>query len=258
VPGAYNPKLYQFGLAPESEVEQAAGSAWFDGRQSALVLAPDSQFGQRMVKYFTNYWKTLGGKVLAAKTYPYHSQDLAAPVKSLLSAQPAADTGAGNFVFLVADARDARQIVPELNAQGAGTLPVYALSHVHSGKADPAQDQDLRGLIFCDIPWLLNPNEGGALSAHALESQIAETPPDVVKLIALGLDAYRLLPELERFRADALYRFPGGTGNLSLQSGNRIQRQLECAQFENGQLQLRGQAPLLQPGPSPAPTPLTP
>jgi outer membrane PBP1 activator LpoA protein len=141
-------------------------------------------------------------------------------------------------------------------AAGAGVqLPVYATSHVFNGKLDPQTDQDLNGLIFCDMPWLLNPNDGGPLSASALQSQIQQTPPDVVKLIALGLDAYRLVPELDRFRTDPQYRFAGATGSLSLQSGNRLQRQLECAQFEGGTLQPRGIAPLLQPG---TPAPATP
>jgi outer membrane PBP1 activator LpoA protein len=250
VPGAYNSKLYQFGLTPEHEAEQAAGSAWFDGRQNALVLAPNSALGQRMVKHFTAYWKSLGGKVLAVKTYTHHGQDFSTPVKNLLAGQSSMESSTGSFVFLVADAKDAKLIVPQLAAQGGSTLPVYALSQVYDGKQDP----ELKGVIFCDIPWLLNPDEGGALSARALDSQIQQTQPEVVKLIAMGLDAYRLVPVLDRFSTDSLYRFPGATGNLSLQSGNRFQRQLECAQFENGQLQLRGQAPMLQPAAPTSPT----
>jgi outer membrane PBP1 activator LpoA protein len=247
---AESPGVYQFGLTPEHEVEQAAGSAWFDGRQNALVLAPATQFGQRMIRHFTDYWRTLGGKITAVKTYPYHGQDFSAPAKSLLEAAPPAATPApnGNFIFLIADGRDARLLLPQINSSQGGQIPVYATSHIYSGRPDPQASQDLNGVIFCDIPWLLNSADQGPLSARSLEPQIRQTPPDYVKLVALGLDAYRLVPELERFRADPQYRFPGATGTLSLQAGNRIQRQLECAQIENGAIQPRGAAPLLQPG----------
>lgn len=246
VPTAQHAQLYQFGLVPEQEVEQAAGSAWFDGRQNALVLAPATTFGQRITKAFTNYWKSLGGKISASKTYPQHGTDLAGVVKALLPNPTAPESAGGNFVFLIADSRDARTLMPLLNALDPG-LPVYATSHVYNGSVDPQGDRDLKGLVFCDIPWLLNPDEGGPLSARALAPQIQQTPPDYVKLIALGVDAYRLLLDLNRFKTDSFYRYAGLTGNLSLQSGNRFQRQLECAQFEEGGLQLRGQAPLLSP-----------
>lgn len=257
-PDAQSPQVFQFGLTPEHEVEQAAGSAWFDGRQNARVLAPASQFGQRMVKHFSGYWRNLGGKITAMKTYTYHGQDFSAAVQGLAGNMPAAaapDTGAASppsgadFVFLIADTKDVHQILPLIAANpGLQPLPVYATSHVYNGKPDAQADQDLNGLIFCDMPWLLNPNEGGSLSARALESQIQQTPPDYVKLIALGLDAYRLVSELDRFKQEPQYRFAGATGSLSLQSGNRLQRQLDCAQFQYGSLQPRGIAPLLQSG----------
>jgi outer membrane PBP1 activator LpoA protein len=256
--GAGNERLYQFGLTPEQEVEQAAGSAWFDGRQNALVLAPNTPFGQRMVKHFNSYWRGLGGRIVASKTYPHHGQDFTAPVKDLLGAASStmaqaattipAPAAAGDFIFLIADTRDAHLILPQIAANQGGQIPVYATSHVYNGKTDARTDPDLNGLIFCDIPWLLSPSDGGPLSVQALESQIRQTPPDYVKLIALGLDAYRLVPELDRFGSDPHYRYPGATGTLSLQPGNRFQRQLECAQFEGGHLQPRGTAPILQPG----------
>jgi outer membrane PBP1 activator LpoA protein len=253
-PGTANPQVYQFGLTPEHEVEQAAGSAWFDGRQNALVLAPATQFGQRMTKHFERYWRTLGGRIAAVKTYPHHGQEFSAAVQGLIAALPSGSiqdaATDGSFIFLIADARDAHLILPQITSSQGGQIPVYATSHVYNGKADPQADQDLNGLIFCDIPWILNANDGSALSARALDAQIRQTPPDYVKLIALGLDAYRLLPELEQFRVNPQHRFPGATGTLSLESGNRVQRQLECAQFEGGNLRQRGIAPVLQPGAS--------
>lgn len=232
-----NPRLFQFGLTPEQEVEQVAGSAWFDGKQSALLLAPDTPFGKRLSQHFDRYWQSLGGRLLATRKYPQSGGDLV----SLTQEVPA---GSGDaFIFLIADPRHAQVMVPR--AVGTG-LPVYATSHVYDGKSGEPANQPLDGVIFCDMPWRLDPSQGGVLSARSLESQISKMPSDSVKLVALGLDAYRLVPELSRMKADPDYRYAGATGTLAIQSGNRVQRQLECARFVGASPQRRGIAPLLK------------
>lgn len=243
-------KLYQFGLTPEQEVEQSAGSAWFDGRQSALVLAPASSFGQRMISHFSTYWKSLGGRVAAVKTYPPGGNDFTASVQGLL--QAAQGQAPADFVFMIADPRDARLLKPQLDTQQIGALPVYATSHAYSGRGDASLDQELNGVIFCDAPWLLNTNDTGPLSRQALQGALQQTPETYTRLIAMGVDAYNLAPRLSQMKASPQTRYNGATGTLNLQAGNRIQRQLHCAQFEGGALQPRGIAPLLQPGANPA------
>jgi outer membrane PBP1 activator LpoA protein len=266
VPEAERDNLYQFGLNPEEEVEQAASSAWFDGRQNALVLAPASTFGERLSNHFNQYWRRLGGKILAIKTYSPRDKDYAAPIKDLLaraSLAPAnvnsapigealaAETSAApqtaDFIFLVADAQSARLIQPQFNFFGAGGIPVYAISHVFSGKRTTNLDEDLSGVIFCDIPWLLRDDDNGPLAKTNLQGLWQKTPDTFIRLIAMGIDAYNLLPRLSELRDHPHSRYAGATGSLSIQPGNRIQRQLECAQFEQGALRLRGPAPYLQP-----------
>lgn len=232
-----NPRLFQFGLTPEQEVEQVAGSAWFDGKQQALVLAPNSAFGKRLSQHFDSYWQSLGGRIIATRQYALHGGDL----PSLTRDVPAISGSA--YIFLIADPKDAQAIVPKAMATG---LPVYATSHVYDGDGSETANQALDGLIYCDMPWLLNPGEGGALSARAMDSVIRKVPPDSVRLVAMGLDAYRLIPELSRMRADPDYRYAGATGTLTVQAGNRVQRQLECARFAGASPHRRGMAPLLR------------
>lgn len=261
VPGVEMSQLYQFGLNPEDEVEQAAGSAWFDGRQNAWVLAPSTPFGQRMVSHFSQYWKQFGGKIAAIKTYAHHGDNNESVVKDLIAkANPPATAGSpvanADFVLLIADNRDAKVLAPLLAYADGSRIPAYSTSHVYNGNpAMQASSPELNGIIFCDIPWLLNPDAGQSLSARSLSAQIGQVPGEYVKLIALGLDAYRMLGELGNFQTSSQYRFDGATGSLSLKTGNRIQRQLECAQFEDGLPRQRGLAPLLEKGPPAATTP---
>ena len=231
-------RIFQFGLTPEQEVEQVAGSAWLDGKRDAILMSPESAFGRRIAEYFDRYWQSLGGRVIEKKKYSAEAVDPSMLAKSL----PANVEDA--FVFLVADAKNARAIVPKLAS--VSQVPIYATSHVFDGQFNEPANTVLDGLIFCDMPWLLNPYEGGALSAQSMDREIRQTKADSVKLLAMGLDAYRLVSELNHLKADGYDRFAGATGNLSLQSDQRIQRQLECAQFIGPSLKPRGIAPLLK------------
>lgn len=237
--------IYQFGLTPEQEVEQSAGSAWFDGRQSAVVLAPASALGQRLIQHFTAYWRSLGGSVGTIKTYKAGGEDFSGPARELLANGANAD-----FLFLIADSRDGSLLKSYLETQlpQGRTLPIYATSLIYNGRPDVPQNPDLSGIVFCDVPWLLDDNTGGPLSRQALQPVLDRTPEPYRRLVPMGLDVYRLIPELNQLQASPQQRFNGATGVLTLANDNRVQRQLHCAQFDAGGLQARGIAPLLQPG----------
>ncbi|MBS1212619.1 MAG: putative lipoprotein, partial [Proteobacteria bacterium] len=169
---------------------------------------------------------------------------------------PAEGAAGADFVFLIGDARDARLLRPQLETQQAVALPVYALSQVFGGRPDAAPlDQDLNGIVFCDVPWMLNPGDTGPLSKNGLQALVERTPENYARLIPMGIDAYNLVSQLSLLKSGPQNRYSGTTGQLNVQDGNRIQRQLSCAQFESGVPQPRGIAPLLQPSASGMATP---
>jgi outer membrane PBP1 activator LpoA protein len=136
-----------------------------------------------------------------------------------------------DFVFLAAFPRQARQIRPELKFYSAGNLPVYATSHIYTGKLDPARDIDMDGVIFGDIPWVLQ-------SSSSLKTRIKQAWPQNTdihnRLYALGADAYNILPYLKRLSTHPLERFFGETGVLQLDATRHLKRQLMWAHFVNG------------------------
>jgi outer membrane PBP1 activator LpoA protein len=243
--------LYQFALTPEQELEQAASLAWFDGRQNALLLAPASAFGQRMINHFSTYWKSLGGKLASIKTYPPGAADYSETARQLLAGGAGGESGSApsrpEFIFLIADSRDGKLLNPHIQNQDAGRIPIYATSQIFNGQPGAPQNNDLSGVTFCDSPWLLS-SDNGPLSRLSLLAAAQQTPELYLRLLPMGLDAYRLLPELSQLKASPQYRFNGASGVLTMKAGNRIQRQLHCAQFEGPILQQRGIAPTLQPG----------
>jgi len=149
--------LFQFGLAPEDEAQQAAERAWLDGHNQALLITPDSLWGDRIASTFSETWTQLGGVIVEATSYAPNTNNFSDPLQKILniddSEARAKKIGqlAGqkvhskprrrqdiDFVFIAALPRQARQIRPQLKFFYASNVPVYATSHVYTGTPNPS------------------------------------------------------------------------------------------------------------------------
>lgn len=251
--------LFQFGLSPEDEARQVAERAWLDGYTKALMLTPEGEWGQRLSETFSTHWRELGGEILEAQTYPPNSNDFAGPVTALLNIdasqarfqalkqllgrdikfEPTRRQDA-DFIFVAAFPRQARQIRPQLKFHYASTLPVYTTSHVFGGEANPNFDRDMDGIMFPDIPWVLNASTDHNPNWEQINRQWSETAPAYRRLYALGIDAYTLMTQLDALQRNRESPIQGETGNLFLDDKNRIHRQLLWARFKEGAPSLLG------------------
>ncbi len=249
--------VFQFGLPPEQEARQAAERAYLDGYRQAAVLYANTDWGERLLKAFATHWQQLGGIMLASVPYNPAQNDQSKPIKQLLNItqsearQRTLEARLGmtlkleprrredvDFIFLVADAKRARLIKPQLNFYRALNVPVYATSSVFTGKVDPVRDTDLDGITFGDMPWILV-NDGKIQDLRqALERNrpYAHSPLD--RLFALGMDSYSIIPHLNRISTEDAARFSGVTSGLSVGRDGRLQRQLLWAKFSRGKPKL--------------------
>ncbi|MGE0081945.1 MAG: penicillin-binding protein activator [Thiohalomonadaceae bacterium] len=236
--------FFQFGLAPEDEAEQVAERAWVDGMTRAAVIAPAGNWGERIAEAFRARWLALGGEVVAEATYQPADNDFSAPLRNLL-ATAASDQRhrqlSGilgrrleftprrrqdvDFVFLAGFPRQARLLKPQLNFHHAADLPVYGTSHLYSGTVAPSLDRDMDGVVFGDMPWVLDGQQPAALARH--DGQLR-------RLVALGADAYKVLPYLQLLKRYPEERFEGGTGVLRVDENNRVRRGIVWARFNAG------------------------
>lgn len=245
-------QLFQFGLSAEDEAREVANRAWNDGMRRAVALVPRGEWGDRVLASFSRNWQAAGGTLIAAE-HVDQPVELARQIADLLQLRQSegrakrlqgvldssVDTQPSrrqdiDFIFLAATPQQARQIKPTLAFQYAGDLPVYATSNLYTGVNNPAQDQDLNGIRFCETPWLLNPN-------NALRQQVAAQWPaangSLGRLYAMGADAYQLAPRLPELKAVPSMQVDGLTGTLSVSAGQRVERRLPWAEFKNGQVQ---------------------
>ncbi len=245
----YNEDLFQFGLSPKDEAQQVAELAIRQNKFRAAVFYPDSEWGRRLNKAFTEHYETLGGKVLAVANYATNTNDYKRPIRTLLNLDQSAIRRRKventlsqkaqsephrrqdiDMIFLAATHHSARGIMPAFKFHHAGNIPVYSTSHVYAGKLDRDLDRDLNGLIFCDLPWVLQNNS-------PLEKVFTQNWPqqeNLTRLFALGIDAYHLVYNLDYLKNKDYAFYDGQTGNIQLDDNNRITRKLLWAKFKRG------------------------
>lgn len=121
-----------------------------------------------------------------------------------------------DVIFMLAEPKSARAIVPLLRFYYAENIPIYSTSVIYSGSPNPQKDTDLNGVIFADTPWTL------------------KMASNTNRMYAVGRDAYLISNGL--LRLTQLPNFPlyATTGALTLNSNHQIYRRLPWTKIENG------------------------
>jgi outer membrane PBP1 activator LpoA protein len=222
IPGA----LYQFGLLPEDEARQVAEATSARGLRTAIVLAPASSWGDRISGAFRAAYQAKGGQVINIQQYSDTPSN--AYMQNVQNAL-AATQGRASMVFLAASPSQARLMRPLLAAQ-APELPIYATSHIFSGRTDPGKDADLDGILYTEIPWVMEGLQSGTLNNS-----------NFPRMFALGMDAFLIAKNLPSIARNPNTQVNGKTGNIRLAGNRQIQRTLLFATFVNGVPQAVGQ-----------------
>lgn len=243
--------IFQFSLSPEMEAQAVATKAWRDGHRNAIVITPKSAWGKRMLNAFRTTWNNLGGRIVDVEEIQSQT-NLNPGIKRLLGvdgsearAQQLKQAGIKfsfnprrrqdiDMVFIATNSALARQVKPLLNFYFAADLPAYASSSVFSGKSQPSLDQDLNGIQFCDMPWILDAAIGSRSTYKAVAESWPEDFDQYARLYALGLDAYKVSTQIDQLTMMPELGISGMTGMLTLDKQQYIQRKLIWASFKKG------------------------
>lgn len=244
--------LFQFGLAAEDEAIQIAEHAAIAGYKIGGILFPDTDWGHRVRQAFDQAWLSLGG--ITAEATPYAGQrDFANTIKAMMQvnrSEARARTLRSTinqkisftprrrrdmeFLVVLGNPPQARQIKPALDFFFAGDLPIFSTSNIYTGREDPDRDKDLDGIEFTDIPWLFE-DAKNITGVSGAKSQV------LPRLFALGADAYALTLQLNLLQRAPSAVHLGHTGRLSLKANQRIRREVVWAQFNRGRPRLKPQ-----------------
>ncbi len=244
-------------LSQEQEAVAVARHAAASGYARAIVLAPESSWGERMASAFEAEFLQEEREIIAAARYLESDNDHSAALERLLKIDESkarmkrlANTlqmtlefepvrrSDVDVIFVAANSTQAKLIRPQLRFHDAGDIPFYATSRIFTGQPEPARNQDLNGVRFPATPWQLS---------HSSKADIPELASirggGLGSLFALGQDAWNLLPWLELMQKDPDFRFPGQSGFYHSSENGTFGREPAWAEFSHGR-----PVPLANPG----------
>lgn len=247
--------LYQFGLSPIDEATQAAMRIAHDGHSRVILMTQNGEWNQKVVAAFEKQWQSEGGQIVTRFSFGAIA-DLNNGIPRLLNIEDSQHRARSlqsvvheklrytmrrrqdfDAIFLVATPDLARQILPLLRFYYTGSIPVYATSSIYSGIPRTSVDEDLNGVIFDDMPWVLN-NPNMPQNLVSLRDNVHSLWPSSYqrysRLYALGVDAYQVIPNLEKLSNSAQTSVMGATGQLYLLPNQHLYRQLPWAKMMNG------------------------
>lgn len=237
--------VYQYSLSPEDEARQAAERAWLDGSRRPIILAPEGDWGDRLVQAFAQRWQGLGGNVAGIGRYDPAGHDHTETITRLLQLDQSSERHQQltrwlgrklefeprrradvDAVFLAARPIQAQSMRPQLQFHHAADLPIYATSHAWLGRLSAGQVEDMKGIKLADIPWMVSDGSSGGDTRETVEKYLPKSATGYARLYAMGIDALRLAPHLKRLQSTRYESLDGSTGNLYMDENNQIHRQL--------------------------------
>ena len=245
--------VYQFALTPEHDGENVARRAILDGHTTALALYPPTRTAERIFTGFKQEFQQLGGAIIDFEVYQLNQTDYSASLEKLLNIGESSERYFNirallgrsfdfvprrrqdvDFIFLIADPLHGRLIKPHIDFLKAHNVPVYSTSQIFSGQPDSANDLDLNGVKFFDMPWLIENSDSMELKKRKLEST-HETPSNLERIFAMGIDVYNLISRVTILRDVPEARHHGVTSVLRMDSQRRILRDPAWAEFLDGE-----------------------
>lgn len=226
-------------LAPEDEARQLAQIAYGQGLRRAIVIAPGSDWGQRMADALRGRWRGLGGQITTELVLDddsplslqisdtVGSAQAEARVKAFedafalpIEARPRRREDYDVIFLLTPSPAEARAIRPLLVFHYSGDVPIYAPSTVYAGD-NPPQNRDLNNVRFLEIPAMLRAGNDRRFR----------------RLNALGADAVRMLEHYEQALDTRAPLFAGETGRLQRSGNGDITRELDLVVFAEDNVQ---------------------
>ena len=247
-------EFYQFALSPEDEARLAARRILEDHHRRGVALVPSNEWGTRVLTAFKQELTAGGGDLMATAPIDAARTDYSASITEVLRINESTarykrlESVLGTklvfeprrradveFIFAPAQASTERLLRPQLRFHYAGDIPTYATSDAF--EPDTRANQDLDGLMFPDMPWILGGDFADAVRSATREAWPSGGPYRG-RLFAFGFDAFRLAQALPHHGVANSVNIEGLTGRLSLDADHRVRRELGWAQVHNGELRL--------------------
>lgn len=204
--------LLAVGLSIE---DQARRVAHWAGRAHpgahALVVTGSSSWQRRVASAYLAQAKAMG---MPTSLVALNTPDGAIAQASLEELPAIASARRATLVLAALGSDQARLVRLAL----APAMPFYGTSSVNPGALPASQVDELAGVHFIDLPWLVQPDHPAVMIYP--RRLVQPVPLDHERLYALGIDAFRIARLVAREPA-RLHTLDGVTGPLSFSLGGQ-------------------------------------
>ncbi|MGS2718991.1 penicillin-binding protein activator [Paraglaciecola aestuariivivens] len=251
---------YYFALAPEDEAEQLAEHIQQQGLIRPVIFAANSEATQRMAEAFINKWQQTANAMQPDLSIFTDNKDMRERVSDMLDvSQSKARIGqierlADVEVFgvernrldidaivLFANSEQTELLNPIIEASlspfARNAFSVFASSRSYSLNLSNNSIRDLRNLTFTDMPWML-PEHNWQTLADEIQQLWPQKHDALLRLFAMGYDAYHLLPNLRRLKTLSHTASQGLTGDIYIDPEGVIHRRLPLAKVLQDRVQV--------------------
>jgi hypothetical protein len=143
------------------------------------------------------------------------------------------------MIYLVANPEKTKLLKPYIDVNTSpfsSIIPVFASSLSHSVNDDKSDNRDLTGLVFTEIPWLLNSSQQNRPLVQQSQSLWPQRTDSLQRIFAMGYDSLFLVDKLAVMQQASYIRHYGQTGVLKLNEDNILTRSLIWGRYRNNQV----------------------
>ena len=223
------PGSESFSMAPEDEGAAAATRLLRKHLDHAIVFVSRDENASRALAAFREAYTQRGGSIVAEAVIPDAGPNYGTILKDAL----AKSGDQYDAIFLALKAPAARLLATQLSSNGYRAVPRLATSLILSGGGNARLDQELDGIEYPEIAWLLHP-VNGLPDASTLGSHLPSARGGGARLFAFGADAFRLSAYLESLAVSPQSSVSGATGELHLDGLGNVTRDSAWAVFSGG------------------------
>lgn len=251
------PYQVAFSMRPEDEAIQAAATLSQHNYKNPIILSHNDRVSKRIAIAFKTQWQASTGNVVDIVYFDQGKQMQASLKESLdinasqtrilqlnsrlkhnIESEPRNRRDI-DMIYLVGTSAQTRLIKPYIDVNispFADIIPVYASSRSHSNfndKNNASSMNDLQGLTFTQIPWLLNSKQQDKALNKLSDELWPKRTDSLSRIFAMGIDSYHLLGKASLMRQAPYIRHFGQTGVLKLSNDNILTRSLIWGQYKN-------------------------
>lgn len=225
------------GLSIEDEARQVA--SWAGARKTmarAFVISSAASWQRRAARAFATEWRHLG---LQSDTMELGMSGGFISAAALVQLKKRIQAEKPALIFVALDAAQAIQlrlaIGSEVPMVGTSQLNPLALADW----ASASRLTDLEGVQLLDMPWQLQADHAAVMAyPHLAKSGEQRISPDIERLYALGIDAYRVAHNIALKQTE--FNLDGVTGRLAVRFGRgapHFDRVMQPAIYREGMVQ---------------------